>query len=47
MIHEIHGTHSPLLTEHRETPQRVAAIAGGEKITERGFVSTWLNPRTV
>lgn len=32
MIHEIHGTHSPLLTEHHETPQRVAAIAGEKRL---------------
>lgn len=47
MIHEIHGTHSLLLTEHHKTPQRVAAIAGEKRLRSKVFVSTWLNPRSV
>lgn len=35
MIHEIHGTHSPLLRKHHKTPQRVAAIAGQERLRSR------------
>lgn len=35
MIHEIHGTHSLLLTEHHKTLQRVAAIAGEKRLRSK------------